>query len=122
MKWYGDKLLDKIVRVTDEGLYEAALEIADVAEAKAPRQTGELAESVYASSMVGSTYKHKPWWKKQKKNEPGVALAAAAAPHSHLLEFGTVKMAAKPFMRPALDETKLRAGVRAVARMRKGLK
>lgn len=28
------------------------------------------------------------------------------APHAHLLEFGTVKMAARPFFRPAIDTSK----------------
>lgn len=30
---------------------------------------------------------------------------AKGAPHAHLLEFGTSKMPAKPFFRPAVDET-----------------
>lgn len=31
---------------------------------------------------------------------------AAAAPHGHLVEFGTVKMAPRPFMRPAITAMK----------------
>ena len=30
----------------------------------------------------------------------------SASPHSHLLEFGTVKMAPRPFVRPSFDEVK----------------
>jgi histone H3/H4 len=32
-------------------------------------------------------------------------VAAPAAPHGHLVEFGTVHSAAKPFLRPAVDES-----------------
>jgi HK97 gp10 family phage protein len=31
------------------------------------------------------------------------AQVRSLAPHAHLVEFGTVKMAAQPFLRPALD-------------------
>jgi HK97 gp10 family phage protein len=40
-----------------------------------------------------------------KRRFGGVVAAQvrSLAPHAHLIEFGTVKMAAQPFLRPALD-------------------
>lgn len=35
-----------------------------------------------------------------------VAMDEKKTPHAHLLEFGTVKMAARPYFRPAWDATK----------------
>ena len=35
-----------------------------------------------------------------------VGIRKGAAPHAHMVEFGTSTMAAKPFLRPALDSNK----------------
>lgn len=60
------------------------------------RVTGNLERSIYwAFSPEKSTATQKTYrisWNKSK------------APHGHLLEFGTSRMAAKPFVRPAFDQ------------------
>jgi len=50
-------------------------------------------------------------FKRKKKGDPGamVAIDRKIAPHAHFLEFGTVKMSARPFFRPAVDATRSRA-------------
>jgi HK97 gp10 family phage protein len=35
-----------------------------------------------------------------------IGIRSGAAPHAHMVEFGTSKMAARPFLRPALDTNK----------------
>lgn len=59
------------------------------------RKTGTLAESiyrVYSPERSGDSVKtYRISWNKKK------------APHGHLIEFGTSRMAARPFIRPAFD-------------------
>ena len=66
--------------------------IAEDARNRAPRgPTGNLKRSLHAESMPGG---------------PPVAIAAVdrkIAPHAGLVEFGTVKMSARPYFRPAVD-------------------
>ena len=51
----------------------------------------------------------------------GVAVAAFAAPHAHLIEFGTANMKAQPFFRPAFDETRREIVVTAGKELREAL-
>ena len=72
-----------------EPMYQAAV-------ARAPKLTGRLAESI-----VITTKRHRGV---KKKNEVETYLSTEGAPHAHLQEFGTVNMAANPFLRPAWDQ------------------
>ena len=69
--------------------------IAEDARDRAPLgPTGNLKRSLLARLLVDKT------------GFPKVAIAAVdrkIAPHAHLVEFGTSKMSAKPFFRPAVD-------------------
>lgn len=61
------------------------------------RHTGNLLRSARTKKL------------KAYRNEPAPYLAAIdrrVAPHAHLHEFGTVKMPARPFFRPAVDAKK----------------
>ena len=67
-----------------------------------PRDSGLLADSIYMAHSednstpgMHETY-HVSWNKKR-------------APHGHLQEFGTSRMAARPFLRPAYEAAKGRA-------------
>ena len=69
---------------------------------RVPRRTGLLASSVYiahsddnSTDGVKETY-HVSWNKKK-------------APHGHLLEYGTSRAPAHPFLRPAYEAAKTRA-------------
>lgn len=69
---------------------------------RVPRRTGLLAGSIYMvhsedNSTPGARETYHVSWNKKK------------APHGHLLEFGTSRMAAKPFLRPAYEAAKGRA-------------
>lgn len=74
-------------------MYESAEEVRDELKTAAPAgPTGNLARSPVA--------------KKMPKSRSPVVIAGIdrkIAPHAHLIEFGTVKMAARPFFRPVWD-------------------
>ena len=72
-----------------------AKEIAEDARNRAPRgPTGRLKRSLHARML------------KYHEGAPMIAIAAVdrkIAPHAHFIEFGTSKMSARPFFRPAVD-------------------
>jgi HK97 gp10 family phage protein len=70
---------------------EAAGIVADDIRARAPEDTGLLKRAIF----VGSGDLNKP--------NALVGVGYRKAPHAHLVEYGTVKMAARPFVRPALS-------------------
>jgi HK97 gp10 family phage protein len=104
--------------VVEPFLLEGARTIRDAAKANSPPPvTGNLRRSIKAKTL------------KQIGIGPRSALAGIdyrIAPHAHLLEYGTVKMAARPFFRKAWDANKtavkekiidkLKAVIEAVAR------
>jgi HK97 gp10 family phage protein len=106
LNWYGDKLKLTVKDATPDALFEGVDMLAKAAAAKAPRATGELADSGYAASETKSTYKGGSQRRKEIKPEPGTAVAAFSAFYSRFIELGTRKRAARPFLRPAFDELK----------------
>jgi len=84
-------------RVVD-AINEWAVMLRDRARQKAPLgPTGNLRRSIFADRRRPF---HDKW---QPSALAGVN--ASIAPHAHLVEFGTVKMSARPFFRPAAEET-----------------
>lgn len=98
---YGDALARLEAHVQEHVLQAGAARMARVlrdeaiAQAEKSKDTGTLQASIYRvyakerSSSVRKLYRIS--WNRKK------------APHGHLVEFGTSKMAAKPFLRPAYD-------------------
>lgn len=76
-------------------LFEGAQTIAGDMLQRAPRgPTGNLKRSIGAKTL------------RRRDKNPAPSIAAVdrkIAPHAHLVEFGTSKMSARPFMRPAVD-------------------
>lgn len=103
VEWYGDEIEGALQGEIDDALFEAAQALVELARAKAPRDKGTLQDSGYAASATKSTYVKRPYHKGERRVGRGVAVAAFSAPHSHLIEFGTRKMSAQPFFRPAFD-------------------
>lgn len=100
--------LKQLPNATGKGVLRRAIKKASeptvvAAEALAPRgPTGNLKASITVNTKLK---------KSQRTGRPeGVELFIGAetpkGQHAHLLEFGTVKMPAQPFMRPAWDATK----------------
>lgn len=114
--WHGADLLKAIADETPEALYEGAQLLADVAASKAPRRSGDLANSAYAAGGGKSSYKSGKTYRKELTPPEGGAVMAFASFYARFIELGTRKRAAHPFVRPALDELQL--GARIVDRLR----
>lgn len=120
--WYGDDLLKQIREATPEGLFAGAEMLVDSAKAKVPRKTGNLAESGYAATSEQSTYKRDKRHNKEIKPKEGQAVAAFAMFYAGFIEYGTRKKAARPFLRPAMDEMKNKLGETIVLKIAKKFK
>lgn len=120
--WYGDEILQALANEIDDALFAAGDVLIERATAKAPRDEGTLQESGYVATARKSSYKPRPHHKREVRPKgDGVAVAAFSAPHAHLIEHGTVKMSAKPFFRPAFDESKDKMADVAVGKLKEGL-
>lgn len=118
VKWFGNDLLAEIQGGSDDALFEAAQQILDVAISKAPERTGNLKASGYVKTSKRSTYSKRPGSLKEREVSEGVALAGFSIFYAHMVERGTSKMRARPFLRPAMDSAKDAAGEKFVIVMR----
>ncbi|HTN60268.1 MAG TPA: HK97-gp10 family putative phage morphogenesis protein [Devosia sp.] len=75
--------------------------VARAARAKAPRDTGELAESISVSGTLSKAQKSG----RTKATEQERFIGPDNRPYGHLREFGSDGNPPEPFMRPAWDET-----------------
>lgn len=120
--WYGDEILQALAAEIDEAVFDAGEVLIERATAKAPRAQGTLQDSGYVATVKKSSYKTKPHHKREvRPRGDGVAVVTFSAPHAHLVEFGTVKMSAQPFFRPAFDESKEKMADAAVVTLKAGL-
>ena len=91
MEWYGDKVIQSVENAKRGGLEAASLIVEADATLRAPVDTGNLRSSIThrvvsdEEARVGTNVDYAPW-----------------------VEGGTSKMAAQPFLRPALDNNKAR--------------
>lgn len=134
LTWHGKEVMAALRKATPEGLFAAGEELIRIAASKAPRQSGDLAESGYVTSKFKSTYKSAKNHRKEIKTKGDEVAAGFAAFYSAYVEYGTKPHTAgkagqvlrmedgsivrgplkhpgsrpKPFFRPALDESKPR--------------
>jgi len=92
-----DKLTNAVSGpMTEETALKVATSISEDARSRAPLgPTGNLKRSLVAKLLD------------KRGDNPRVAVAAVdrkIAPHAHLLEFGTSRMSARPFFRPAVEK------------------
>lgn len=105
-----DRALKELPNAVAKGVIRTALKkaaepIRAAAEAGAPRLTHQLAQSIAISTTLS---------KRQRRKQGGkvgdvdvyVGASYPDGAHAHLLEFGTSKMSARPFMRPAWEANK----------------
>lgn len=96
-----DRLPDKLgLKVTRNAVKAGANVIAKRARRLAPfnpnRKTGlHIREVIVVKRLDGTN----------DIMRIGVKYGRGGAPHAHLLEYGTVKMSPRPFMRPAAEQT-----------------
>lgn len=116
--WHGDKLLTIIRDATPDALFAGAEELIEAAAAKAPKRSGDLASSGYVSSTEKSTYKRLNTNRKETKplNEMTV-VAGFADFKAAWYELGAENTAARPYLRPALDELKDKIGATIVEKI-----
>jgi HK97 gp10 family phage protein len=77
-------------------LLKGAKTVSKESQRRAPRREGTLKKA------------HKARVSKRRRKDGAGAFSAIdrkIAPHAHLVEYGTVKMKAQPFFRPAVDAT-----------------
>ncbi|WP_372804376.1 HK97-gp10 family putative phage morphogenesis protein [Paracoccus seriniphilus] len=112
-----EKALDNLSKsagkaVLRRALKKAAQPTADLARSMAPVKTGKLAKSVIVGTRLDGRQAriHRRMFRDDKAAvEMFVGpsyLRGDGGRHGHLVEFGTSKMAARPFMRPAWDQDK----------------
>lgn len=122
VEWHGKELMQALRDGGNEAMFEGAQIVLEAATARVPIFTGRLKDSGYVSTTDKSSYVAKRWYKKERKpDKPFGAIVAFAAPHSHLVEFGTKNMAAQPYLRPALDQIKAKAGEAITVKLTKSL-
>lgn len=90
-----------------------AVVIKNAAIQKAPEDTGNLKKNIIAKRLPKSetnlTSEHIVTVRKGKKTAKQKAAGIRDAYYASFVEFGTAKMAAQPFLRPAFDQNKERA-------------
>lgn len=122
--WYGNEIIKKIVTSGDDILFDAGETLLEEAKGRVPKDTGELRDSGYVSSAKRSSYQtrdegYRPEGRPQKS---GVVVVGFAWWKRHFAEFGTAKMRARPFMRPAFDALKARLGQQVIGAWGRELK
>lgn len=88
MKWYGDKAIQNMEDAINKALTASALVVEGQAKALCPVDTGNLRNSIThdvegKEARVGTNVEYAPF-----------------------VELGTVKMAAQPYLNPALEQNK----------------
>lgn len=108
-----DRQLISLIKSMDPDIVEPILlagakTIAKAAKTAAPLgPTGNLRKSIYAKTLVRRGGTGDIFGFGEGQAAPGFAgVNYRKAPHAHLVEFGTRKMSARPFLRPTWDTNK----------------
>ena len=105
-----DAIPGEVVAQLRPALVKSAEEVADRMRALVPVDEGDLKASITVTGPGETTPAYAEGGGKRTAHA-NQALVTAGAPkvrHGHFLEFGTVKLAPRPFMRPAWRLAKLR--------------
>lgn len=105
-----EKLGQQGARIENKALREAGEIVKEAIKQEAPQRTGTLKKSIEVSGVrTKDGFKH-------------VAVGPGKEGYyGKFLEFGTVKMKAKPFMAPGYEKSKERAMEKITEELRKGL-
>jgi len=91
-----DKLEKAIVNEIEDIIKKAAEKIRDEAKERAPKLTGQLSDSIEVKTLEI----------KKDKIKIGIGPVGDAVFYWFFVEYGTSKMAAQPYLRPAYDNNK----------------
>jgi HK97 gp10 family phage protein len=97
-KWNDKEITAEIEKKAMDRLEKAAEGVADLARGKVPVLTGKLKDTIRVRRLKGDP-------KQNVRVYAGNRLKGGAF-YAHMVEYRTVKMKAKPFMRPALNQSK----------------
>lgn len=107
---FSEKVKTSVIRV---GSQAAAQVFYDEAKSRVPAKSGTLKDSIYQvfsqDNSTASKVTYHVSWNRSK------------APHGHLIEFGTSRAPAHPFLRPAYEAMKKQAYEAAVEKMKERL-
>lgn len=101
-----EQILQALEDEQDTALFVGASLILDSAKSKAPRLSGELQDSGYIATASRSTYQSGGRRRKEAKVKRGNAIVGFSAFYAGFVEVGHGAAAAKPYLRPALDESR----------------
>lgn len=107
--WDGEEIKNRAGKLVNKSSFEIGLIVEGYAKELAPVSTGALLGSIMTASGMGqktSSTDSRPIKKPNKLNETFVGTSLEYAPYQ---EYGTFKMNAQPFLRPALDMAKGKA-------------
>lgn len=102
--WKQREFLAKVSGIVADNLYQAAQYAADRARELAPKATGLMVKNIaiaVETTAQGNTIEARMGVKKGYVRTRG-GETKKAPPYGYFLELGTSKMAARPFLRPAV--------------------
>ncbi|NVM21307.1 MAG: HK97 gp10 family phage protein [Desulfobacterales bacterium] len=118
VKWYGDKLIKEVEQKCTNNIKRACFMVETDAKRMCVVDTGRLRSSI-CSNWTGSGQTRTAKWKKPLKGkdtteiaEPRgkkdeiVGIVGTNVQYAVYVEYGTRKMSAKPYLRPALEKNK----------------
>lgn len=101
VEWRPEQITAEIEKTAMDRLETAAGYVMGRARQNVPVDSGRLRDSIRVVRLKGDPRLNvRVYAGNRKKREEGGAF------YAHMIEFGTVKMTAKPFLRPAFNECK----------------
>jgi HK97 gp10 family phage protein len=110
-----NRLIDENPKIVDKAIRSTAFDVERLSKRNAPWLTGALKNSIFTKTSQGSGFSQAASDASGKR--PGVKLAdptpdcqlmeayiAVGVNYGYFVEFGTGRMSARPFMRPAAEE------------------
>jgi len=96
--WAPERITAEIEKKAMDRLEKAAEYVADAARSRVPVDTGRLRDTIRVTRLKGDP--------KLDIRVYAGSREKGGAFYAHMIEYGTVKMKAKPFLRPALNQAK----------------
>lgn len=96
--WAPERITAEIEKKAMDRLEKAAEYVADASRSRVPIDTGRLKDTIRVTRLKGDP--------KLDIRVYAGSRDKGGAFYAHMIEYGTVKMKAKPFLRPALNQAK----------------
>lgn len=115
---------NEVLAALRPALIKGAQDIADVAEILVPEDEGDLQNTIAVTAPLGTTPAYASGGGSQtaKENQAFVTVGSTDVRYGHIVEFGSAKMAARPFLLPAFRLKKAKVERRIATAVRKAIK